>query len=477
MKPFLGDDFLLESDAAAELYHEHARDLPIIDYHNHLPPQEIAGNREFENMTQAWLAGDHYKWRAMRANGIDESLITGKASDAEKFDAWAATVPYTWRNPLYHWTHLELRRYFGIDQLLNPGTANEIYASCNAALQRPEYRVRGLLEKMNVQLVCTTDDPADSLEYHTLIRDEQIAPRVLPAFRPDKAMQVNNAESFCAYLEKLEAVANVSIENYSGYLEALRGRHDYFASLGCTVSDHGLDAMEAADFTEAEASKAFSALRAGKKLDLNAQQQLRAALLYQFAVWDWEKGWVQQYHLGPLRNTNSRMLDVAGADAGTDSIGDFPQSKSLARFLNRLAKENKLTRTILYNLNPADNALFATMAGNFNDGTVPGKIQWGSAWWFLDQKDGMINQMNTLSQMGLISRFVGMLTDSRSFLSFPRHEYFRRILCNLFGQDMQRGELPQDMDWGGKIIRDICYYNNLKYFGWDLPTEKKAGDD
>ena len=466
MRSFLDENFLLESKTAERLYHEFAKEIPIIDYHNHLPPQEIAENKQFGNITQAWLYGDHYKWRAMRTCGVDESFITGNKPDYEKFGQWAATVPYTLRNPLFHWTHLELKRYFNIDDLLKNSTAKKIYDDASEKLQSPEYSVRNLLAKMNVELLCTTDDPTDTLEFHKKIKEDGFEVEVLPAFRPDKAMSTD-PQLLTGYVKKLEAAGNVSISTFDEYLSALKGRHDYFASVGCRVSDHGLDHLFSDDFTEQETKSTFKKLLAGQVPDEGEQLRFKSAMLYHFATWDHEKGWVQQFHVGALRNANSRKLKELGPDTGWDSIGGFSQAKYLAKFLDSLDKKNTLAKTVIYNLNPSDNAIFATMPGNFNDGSVAGKIQWGSAWWYLDQKEGMINQMNTLSSMGVISKFIGMLTDSRSFLSFPRQEYFRRILCNLFGQDIEKGELPNDVNWTGKIIQDICYNNNKHYFGWE----------
>jgi glucuronate isomerase len=465
MKQFLGEDFLLNTKTADRLYHEFAAPMPIIDYHCHLPSQQIAEDHQFENLTEIWLNGDHYKWRAMRANGIDEQFITGKKSDWEKFQQWAATVPYTWRNPLYHWTHLELRRYFRVDKILGPDTAKEIYADCNQKLNTKEYSVRSLLKSMRVEIVCTTDDPVDSLEHHLRLRKEGFEIRVLPAFRPDNAIAIDRP-AFNAYLEKLEKASGISIQTYQHFLDALKNRHDFFHASGCVLSDHGLEHLVAEDFTEAEVTRIFDQVRKGQQPDQQAIRKFKTAVLIQLAEWDHEKKWVQQFHLGALRNANSRLLETLGADTGLDSIGDFPQVKELYLFLNKLDKNNRLAKTILYNLNPSDNEVIATMTGNYNDGSVAGKIQWGSAWWFLDQKDGMTRQLDVLSNMGLLSRFVGMITDSRSFLSYPRHEYFRRILCDLIGTEIEKGELPNDISWAGKMISDICYYNAKNYFNW-----------
>lgn len=466
MKSFLDKDFLLQTETAKQLYHEFAKEMPIIDYHNHLLPEQIANDVNFENLTQVWLYGDHYKWRAMRSNGVNEKYCTGDASDYEKFEKWAATVPYTLRNPLYHWTHLELQRYFDVDKILSPDTAREIYDHCSTKLKTPEYSVRNLLRKMNVKVLCTTDDPTDSLEHHKKIKEDGFEIKVLPAFRPDKAMNVDDVDTFNAYVNKLQAVSNILIASWDDYLKALKSRHDFFAENGCCISDHGLEQLYAVDYQEAEISNIFRKLTEGETISQPENIKFKSAMLVKFAEWDHEKKWVQQYHLGALRNNNARMLKTLGADTGWDSIGDFSQAKQLSKFLDRLDSTNQLTKTILYNLNPADNQLMAAMIGNFNDGSVAGKIQYGSSWWFLDQKQGMTEQINALSNLGLLSRFIGMLTDSRSFMSYPRHEYFRRILCNIFGEEIENGELPNDLAWTGKVIQDICYNNAKEYFGW-----------
>lgn len=465
-KKFMDENFLLNSDAAERLYHDYAKDMPIIDYHCHLPPAQIAADTMFENITQAWLYGDHYKWRAMRTNGVPESYCTGNNTDWEKFEKWAATVPYTLRNPLHHWTHLELQRYFNVTDILGPASARQIYDTCNALLQTPAYSVQNLLRSRNVSLICTTDDPADNLQYHRQLKKDGFEIPVIPAFRPDQAMNVDSPEVYNRYLGKLEETANANIRTYDDLLQVLKDRHDVFAAHGCKVSDHGIEEIYADDFLEKDIRQIFLKIRGGQSLNLTETRQFKSALLYELALMDWKAGWVQQYHLGALRNNNSRMMRQLGPDTGWDSIGDFSQARALARFLDKLDSQDKLAKTIIYNLNPADNELMATMTGNFNDGAVPGKIQFGAAWWFLDQKEGMTRQMNALSNMGLISRFVGMLTDSRSFLSYPRHEYFRRLLCDLFGEEIERGEIPDDIEAVGKMIQDICYGNAKSYFGW-----------
>lgn len=465
---FIHEDFLLESEHARELYHSFAEDLPIIDYHCHVPPKDIAEDRQFANLTQIWLSGDHYKWRAMRTCGVDERYITGNASDWEKFEKWAETVPKTLRNPLYHWTHLELKKPFGISgRLLDASTAKKIWDECNAKLGLPEFSVRGIQKSMKVEIVCTTDDPVDSLEFHKAIaREKNAGVRVYPAFRADKAMAVESAEGFASYVEKLAAAADMSIRSYEDFLGALARRHDYFHQTGSRISDHGLEAVYAADYTRQEVSASFGKLMRKEPLTGNEVLKFKSAVLHELALMDWEKGWVQQFHLGALRNTNTRMMRTLGPDTGYDSIGDFDMARPLAGLLDRLDAENKLAKTIIYNLNPRDNEVFSSMIGNFQDGTVPGKIQYGSAWWFLDQIDGMTRQIEALSTMGLLSQFIGMLTDSRSFLSYPRHEYFRRLLCNILGSEMKRGLIPNDMKLVGGMVRDICYSNAKRYFNF-----------
>ena len=463
-KSFLSEDFLLENETAVHLYHDYAKDMPIIDYHNHLPPDEIASNKQFSTLTEIWLKGDHYKWRAMRANGVPERFITGDTDDYTKFQKWAETVPYTMRNPLYHWTHMELRKPFGIHHILNGATAEGIYQQATELLQDEAYSTQGLLRRAKVKALCTTDDPTDSLEHHKALQDSTFEIGVFPTFRPDKAMQVKDPNLYNQYLNKLGEAADVDISSWGQLLHALQKRHDYFHEMGSRLSDHGLETFYAANYTDAEIHKHFETLRSGNPISPYAQEQFQSAILYHFAVMDYESGWAQQFHIGAIRNNNSHIIRQLGADAGCDSIGDWNHTPAMSRFFNRLSQEEKLARTIVYNLNPRDNETFATMMGNFNDGSVAGKMQFGTAWWFLDQKLGMIDQMNALSNMGLLSRFVGMLTDSRSFLSFSRHEYFRRILCNLIGTDVEKGELPDDTSWLGKMIQNICYHNAHEYF-------------
>ena len=462
----MDENFMLENEVSQELFHNHAKNLPIIDYHCHLNPEFIAKDRKFDNLGQIWLEGDHYKWRAMRTNGVDERFCTGKdTTDWEKFEKWAETVPYTMRNPLYHWTHLELKTCFGVEKILKPETAREIFDECTAKLRTPEYSARNLMRKYKVETVCTTDDPVDSLEYHLQLKNEGFEIKVLPTWRPDKAMAVENPANFRAYIEKLSAVSGVSISCFADVIAALQKRHDFFESVGCRLSDHGIEEFYAEDYTQAEIDAIFNKVYGGKALTQEEILKYKSAMMYEFAVMDCKSGWTQQFHYGAIRDNNSRLFAQLGPDTGFDSIGDFTVAKKMSKFLNNLDKDNLLAKTILYNLNPRDNNLIATMLGNFQDGSVAGKIQFGSGWWFLDQKYGMTEQMNSLSILGLLSRFVGMLTDSRSFLSYPRHEYFRRIMCNLIGVDVVNGEIPYtEMDFIGKMVEGISYYNAKNFF-------------
>jgi glucuronate isomerase len=475
---FINDDFLLGTKYARDLYHGYAAALPVIDYHCHLSPKEIFSDRRFGTLTQIWLAGDHYKWRAMRTCGVDERFITGEGSDWEKFEKWAETVPRTLRNPLYHWTHLELRRPFGVDdRLLNPSTSKGIWEECNAKLASAGFSVRGILARMNVEVVCTVDDPVDTLEYHTLMMgDPSLKVQVLPTFRPDRALAVDNPAAFMAFCRELSASSGMEIPGYGEFIAALRSRHDFFHSRGCRLSDHGIETVFAAEYSRAGVESAFKRLLRGEILESVPLLALKSALLHDLALMDWEKGWVQQFHIGALRNANSRMLRTLGPDTGFDSIGDSEVARPLARFLDTLDRDDRLARTVLYNLNPRDNEVFATMTGNFQDGSIPGKMQYGPAWWFLDQANGMTGQIEALSDMGVLSQFVGMVTDSRSFLSYPRHEYFRRLLCNLLGDDMTKGLIPTDMGLVGSMVRDICYFNAKRYFRFPDRAGSPAAD-
>ncbi len=463
--PFIHDDFLLENKFAKELYHTYAKNQPIIDYHNHLPPQEIAEDKIFGDITKVWINGDHYKWRAMRTLGIDEKFITGDGSDKEKFMHWAKTVPYTMRNPLYHWTHLELARYFDIYDLLNESSAERIYLDTAEKLNTPAYSCQNLLRKANVEVVCTTEDPLDNLEHHQTLAKSNIDIKVSTAFRPDKAILIA-VEGYNDYVDALAKVADLEINTFGDLCDALKSRIAYFDKNGCKLCDHGLDRIHFENFTDSEIEVIFKRKRSGEVISDEEASKFQGAVLLFLSETYHEYGWVQQFHLGALRNNNARMHQILGPDTGWDSIGDYPQAEKLSAFLNTLDSKDKLVKTIIYNLNPADNEVMASMIGNFNDGSVKGKVQFGSGWWFLDQKDGMTKQMNALSNMGLISCFIGMLTDSRSFLSFPRHEYFRRVLCNLFGSEIQRGELPNDVEWIGKLVQDISYNNAKEYFNF-----------
>ncbi len=460
---FLDNNFLLKTNTAQLLYHNYAKNLPIIDYHNHLSPKDIAENKQFDNLTEIWLYGDHYKWRAMRSNGIPEKYITGNSTDREKFEKWAETVPYTMRNPLYHWTHLELQRYFEVDELLTEKSANNIYKNCSDKLKSKEFSVLGLLSKMNVKILCTTDDPCDDLQYHKQFLESGHTIKMFPAFRPDNAILIEK-EGYLTYLKQLAKASKIEIDSFASLINALENRIHYFHKMGCQLADHGLENIPTLDYSILEIENIVAKRLKGMLLTVGEIEKYKSAILYEMAVHYHNNSWIMQFHLGAIRNNNNRLTNRLGADVGCDSIGDYEQAKGLSHFLNRLDAENKLPKTILYNLNPRDNEVFATMAGNFSSDGGINKVQWGAAWWFLDQKNGMEKQLNTLSNMGLLSRFVGMLTDSRSFLSFPRHEYFRRILCNLLGEDIENGELPNDIEWIGKMVQNICYYNAKEYF-------------
>jgi glucuronate isomerase len=469
MSPFVHDDFLLDTETARDLYHGVAEGLPIIDFHCHLPAEALAGDRRFRSITEIWLDGDHYKWRAMRANGIPERLCSGDSSDWERFEAWARTVPETLGNPLFHWTAMELRRPFGIDTLLSPESARPIFDRCNERLREDEFSALGLMRQFRVAVVCTTDDPTDSLEPHAALAGRtDPETRVYPAWRPDPAVAVDDVASWNSWVDRLERASLVAIGGWETFLQALEARHAVFHEMGCRTSDHGLEVIPAGPFSDAEARSVFDRLRSGRALETGQARLLRAALLHRLALLDHSRGWVQQFHLGALRNNNTRMHHRLGPDTGYDSMGNFEHARPLARFLDRLDQTDQLAKTILYNLNPADNALFATMVGNFQDGGIPGKMQWGAAWWHLDQLDGMESQMRTLASMGLLSRFVGMVTDSRSFLSYSRHDYFRRLLCRMLGEEVRRGHLPDDREALGRLAANVSFYNARDYFGFPL---------
>jgi glucuronate isomerase len=469
MKPFVHDDFLLETETARELYHSYAKDLPIIDFHCHLSPDLMAKDHRFRSITEVWLEGDHYKWRAMRTNGVPERFCSGDASDWEKFEAWARTVPETLGNPLYHWTAMELRRPFGIETPLSPATAREVFERANACLKQDAFTTMGLLKQFKVAVVCSTDDPIDSLAAHeALAKRKDPETQVHPTWRPDKAVLVEDLASWTAWLAKLEQAAQTSIGSWHELLAALEKRHAFFHEHGCRASDHGLEVIDAEPFDDGTGARLFARLRGGQPLDAAQARVFRSALLHRLALLDHARGWAQQYHLGALRNNSTRMRRLLGPDTGFDSIGDFEQARGMARFLDRLDQTDQLAKTVLYNLNPADNALMATMIGNFQDGSVPGKIQWGSAWWFLDQLDGMEAQLRALANMGLLSRFVGMLTDSRSFLSYSRHDYFRRLLCQILGEEVRRGRLPDDRPALGRLVANVGFFNARDYFGFAL---------
>ncbi len=469
MKQFNDNNFMLQSSTAERLYHDYAAELPIIDYHCHLPPRDVAEDRQFETITNLWLDGDHYKWRAMRTNGVEERYITGDASPRERFEKWAATVPYTMRNPLYHWVHLELKSAFGVEELLSPATSQRIYDRCNELLATGEYSARRLMQHYNVESVCTTDDPIDSLEYHKTCREDGFSCKVLPTWRADKSMAINTPEVYIAYMAQLGEAAGVEIKSYTDLIDALQRRHDYFAEMGCKLSDYGFDRFYAAEYTQSEVDAIFRGVMEGRQPDEEQIAKFRSAMLFELCSMDYRSGWVMQFHYGVIRNNNSRMFSLIGADTGFDSIGDFSTALQMAKFFDRLESAGVLARSIIYPLNPKDNEMVATMIGNFQDGSKgAGRMQFGSAWWFLDQKDGMERQLNALSALGLLSRFVGMLTDSRSFLSYPRHDYFRRILCNLVANDIESGLLPSsEIDFiGREIIEAVSYKNARNYFNF-----------
>ena len=466
MKKFMDENFLLQTETAKKLYHEHAAKMPIFDYHCHINPKDIADDRKFNTITEIWLAGDHYKWRGMRTNGVAEKYCTGDAGDWEKFEKWAETVPHTLRNPLFHWTHLELKKFFGINEVLSPKNSRAIYDACNEKLQTPEYSCRNIIRMANVHTICTTDDPVDSLEYHQKIKADGFEVAVLPAWRPDKAMMVEQPISYNEYINQLAKVSGMEIKSFPDLMAALDKRHQYFHDNGCRLSDHGLDTAFADDYTTDEIDALFIKVRIGYRLTSREIMKFKSCMLYEFGKMDHSRGWTQQFHIGALRNNNTRLFNQLGPDVGFDSIGDKPIAEPLSKLLNRLDMEDKLSKTVLYNLNPRDNELYATMIGNFQDGSVAGKMQWGSGWWFLDQKDGMEKQINALSNLGLLSRFVGMLTDSRSFLSYTRHEYFRRTLCNILGNDVENGEIPNDMELLGQMVENISFNNAKNYFNF-----------
>ena len=467
--PFIHENFLLENETARRLYYGVAVDLPVIDYHNHLPPDEIVQDINYKNLTHIWLAGDHYKWRGMRACGVDEKFITGNASDKEKFLAWAETVPKTLKNPLYHWTHMELAFPFGINgRLLNGETAEEIWDECNEMLQSPEFSTRSLLRQFRVEVVATTDDPTDSLEHHQAFQDEENRDFLMvPTFRPDAGMKVEHPDQFKSWVQKLESSSGKSISTFSDFLDAIKFRHDFFHKLGCRASDHGITEPFSDEFTDNQCEAVFQKALSGKSVSEQEERIFKSAFLYYCGLMDHEKEWVFQLHIGALRNNNSRMMEKLGPDTGFDSMGDFETARPLSRLLDRMDRDNKLPRTVLYNNNPCDNEVFATMTGNFQNGTIPGKIQHGPPWWHLDQKNGIENQLEVISNMAVLSEFIGMTTDSRSFLSFSRHDYFRRILCNVIGNDAEKGLIPDDIELLSHLIEKICYLNTKNYFRYD----------
>ena len=467
---FIHDDFLLTNSYAVRLYHEFAQDEPILDFHNHLSPKEIAEDRRFNNLAEIWLEGDHYKWRALRANGIPEELVTGNGNSKEKYLAWAATIPHTLGNPLYHWTHLELKRCFDIDLLLSPETAEDVWEQAKEKLAEPDFSARGMLKRFQVKALCTTDDPAHPLTYHREIAQSNPICKVYPTFRPDQAWGIDQAQNFIEWIKALEQTSGKTIENFDSFLQALTERLESFQQLGSRLSDHSFPYFFSDFPSEQKAGKLFEQTLDGQNANRKEKEQFGAFIMLYLCRWYSLNGWTMQVHLGPLRNNSSHLLETFGHDAGTDSIGDWPQAEKMSAFLDRLDHESALPKTIVYNNNPADNFVLSTMLGNFQR-DIPGKMQFGSGWWHLDQRDGMEEQIKTLANTGLLSRFIGMLTDSRSFLSFPRHEYFRRILCNLLGKWMDEGFLPQETELVGNMAKQICYQNAKDFL--QLDSEKK----
>ena len=465
MKPFIHENFLLGNKTAEKLYHKYSENQPIIDFHCHLSPELIEQDHQFANLTRAWLEGDHYKWRAMRSNGINEKFCTGNASDIEKFKKWAETVPATAGNPLYHWTHLELLRYFNISELLSPSTAESIYERASGLLQTKEFSTRSIIRKMKAEVVCTTDDPADTLEHHLKLKDA-FETKVLPTFRPDNVIKTENPEKFMAYLNRLELVCGIEIRNFDTLVGALDKRHTFFHDMGCRLSDHGLDRFYHSLFTAQEINSIFKKLLKGEIISSEEAEKYKTAVMLELCRLNHKRGWTQQFHVGALRNSNSRMFRQMGPDTGWDSIGAIQDPLKMSKFLSELDNNEQLAKTILYNLNPADNEMMITMAGNFNDGSYAMKVQYGAAWWFLDQKIGMEKHLKDLAAFGLLRRFIGMVTDSRSFLSYPRHEYFRRLVCNYIGEEVEKGLFPDEEEILKPIIEGISYRNAREYFGF-----------
>ena len=465
MKHFINEDFLLNNKTARRLYHDFSEGRPIIDFHCHLSPAMIADDRKFDELGQAWLEGDHYKWRAMRTNGINERYCTGTATPREKFEKWAETVPATVGNPLYHWTHLELARYFGIFELLSPSTSASIYERASYLLKSKDFSIRSMIKKMNVETICTTDDPADTLEYHRQLKGS-FEVTVLPTFRPDNIIKTEDPVIFNAYVKRLENASGITISNFVTLVEALDNRHNFFHSNGGRLSDHGLDRFYFVQFTSGEVETILKKLLKGIKISPDETEKFRTSVMLELCRMNHKRGWTQQFHLGALRNNNTRMFRKMGPDTGWDSIGVPQDAFKMSKFLSSLDDTDQLAKTILYNLNPADNELMVTMAGNFNDGSQEVKVQYGPAWWFLDQRDGMEKHLKDVASLGLLRRFVGMVTDSRSFLSYPRHEYFRRIVCNFVGKEIEKGLIPDDNDLIKPLIEGISYQNAKDYFGF-----------